>query len=105
MPGLIIDLDAIKAIYTDSSALVISAGGVDTEPFEIVAGVLQWSIPLHLCGLVDYIMRHVLKDINQSTGIVLKRRKCRRHPELRLHDLDFADDIALLSSSIEPADQ
>ena len=103
IPGVIID--AIKAIYTDSSALVISADG-DTEPFEILAGVLQGDTlaPFLFIVVVDYIMRHALKDINQSTGIVLERRKSRRHPELRLHDLDFADDIALLSSSIEAAE-
>ena len=37
IPGIIID--AIKAIYTDSTALVISSDGV-TDPFPILAGVL-----------------------------------------------------------------
>ena len=103
IPAVIID--AIKAIYTDSSALVISTDG-DTEPFEILAGVLQGDTlaPFLFIVVVDYIMRHALEDINQSTGIVIERRKSRRHPELRLHDLDFADDIALLSSSIESAE-
>ena len=38
------------------------------------------------------------------TGITLERRVDKSHPDVRLHDLDFADDIALLSSSIESAE-
>ena len=74
IPAVIID--AIKAIYTDSSALVISTDG-DTEPFEILAGVLQGDTlaPFLFIVVVDYIMRHALKDTNHSTGIVIERRK------------------------------
>ena len=50
-------------------------------------------------------MRHALKDIKHNTGIVLEQRKSRRYPEVRLHDLDFADDIALLASSIASAEE
>ena len=102
IPGIIID--AIKAIYTDSTALVISPDGV-TEPFPILAGVLQGDTlaPFLFIVVLDYVMRHALKDIHLSTGVILEERKSRRHPELRLHDLDFADDIALLSSSIQSA--
>jgi hypothetical protein len=97
-------IDAIKAIYTNSSALVISPEG-DSEPFQILAGVLQGDTlaPFLFIVVLDYIMRHALKDINHCTGIVIEERKSRRYPELRLHDLDFADDIALLSSSITSA--
>ena len=103
IPGIIID--AIKAIYTDSTALVISPDGV-TEPFPILAGVLQGDTlaPFLFIVVLDYVMRHALKDIHLSTGVILEERKSRRHPELRLHDLDFADDIALLSSSIQSAE-
>ena len=39
-----------------------------------------------------------------SSGIVLEPRRSKRHPKIRLHDLDFADDIALLASTIEKAE-
>ena len=103
IPGIIID--AIKAIYTDSTALVISLDGV-TDPFPILAGELLGDTlaPFLFVVVLDYIMRHALEDIHQSTGIILEERKSRHHSELRLHDLDFADDIALLSPSIESAE-
>ena len=105
IPGIIID--AIKAIYTDSTALVISSDGV-TDPFPILAVVLLGDTllvaPFLFLVVLDYIMRHAWEDIHQSTGIILEERKSRRHPKLRLHDLDFADDIALLSPSIESAE-
>ena len=84
---------------------MISPDGV-TEPFPILAGVLQGDTlaPFLFIVVLDYVMRHALKDIHLSTGVILEERKSRRHPELRLHDLDFADDIALLSSSIQSAE-
>ena len=103
IPGTIIE--AIKAIYDDSSALVITPDG-ETEPFQIQAGVLQGDTlaPFLFVVVLDYIMRHALKDIQANTGIVLEERKSRRYPEIRLHDLDFADDIGLLSTSISTAE-
>ena len=38
-----------------------------------------------------------------TDGIVLKRRRSRRHPPQLLSDLDFADDIALIEETIEKA--
>ena len=48
--------------------------------------------------------KHFLPHAYEETCIVLEPRRSRRHPEIRLHDLDFADDIALLASTIEKAE-
>ena len=45
-----------------------------------------------------------LENVPHSRVLCLEPRRSRRHPEIRLHDLDFADDIALLASTIEKAE-
>ena len=50
--------------------------------------------------VLDYVMRQALSSTYEETNIVLEPRTSRRHPEIRLQDLDFADDIALLASTI-----
>ncbi len=98
-------IEAIKLIYDDSSASVITPDG-ETESFQTHAGVLQGDTltPFLFVVVLDYIMRHALRGIQQETGIVLKERKSSHYPEIRLHDLDFADDVALLSTSIAIAE-
>ena len=52
-----------------------------------------------LFGLViDFIMRHAVDDNNR--GIVLIPRRSSRYPEVRLSDLDYADDIALFRPNL-----
>ena len=65
IPGIIID--AIKAIYTDSTALVISSDGVK-DPFPILAGVLQGDAlaPFLFVVVLDYIMRRGLLAIHKG---------------------------------------
>ena len=103
LPNIIIE--AIRVIYEDSSAVVITPDG-ETSSFQILAGVLQGDTlaPFLFIVVLDYVMRHALENISLDTGIVLEERRSRRHPETRLHDLDFADDIALLSTSIPAAE-
>ena len=103
IPDIIVK--AIKVIYDNSSAIVISPDG-ETEPFKISAGVLQGDTlaPFIFITVLDYIMRYALTDIHDETGILLEPRRSRRYPEIRLHDLDFADDIALLATSISKAE-
>ena len=44
--------------------------------------------------VVDYIMGNVVKDVGENIGFAIQRRRC---PALQLTDLDFADEIALLT--------
>ena len=81
---------------------MVSTADGDSDPFNIVTGVLQGDplAPFLLIICLDYAMRI---SIAESDGIVLKKRRSRRHPSQILSDLDFADDIALLEETITKA--
>ena len=51
--------------------------------------------------LVDYLLKKATSQLD--SGVVTHPRRSRRHPAKSLNDLDFADDIALLESSISRA--
>ena len=59
-------------------------------------GVLQeGTLALYLFTIVlDYVMREAM-IITDNFRFTLSKRRSRRHPPVRLSDLDFADDIAL----------
>ena len=52
--------------------------------------------------VLDYVLRMSF-DLNNSKGLQLHPRKNSRHPAVHLKDADFANDIALISNSIENA--
>ena len=52
--------------------------------------------------VVDYAMRMSVDNINEN-GFQIHTRKSSRHPAVFITDLDFADDIALISNSLENA--
>ena len=93
-------LNAIDILYKDTRAKVVSPDG-ETEYFNIVAGVLQGDTlaPYLFIIVLDYIMRHVMSKNNN--GFTVEERKSRRIPEVKVTDLDFADDIALISNLID----
>ena len=94
-------VNAIRTMYKDTSCIVSTSDG-DTDPFNIVTGVLQGDplAPFLFIICLDYAMRSSIVD---SDGIVLKRRRSRRHPPQVLSDLDYADDIALIEATIAKA--
>ena len=53
--------------------------------------------------VVDYILRISLDSIN-SHGLTLQERKSTRHPSKHITDLDYADDIVLLSDQVNNAE-
>ena len=77
--------------------------GTISEPFMVTTGVLQGDVlaPFLFIMLIDYLMRKATD--NCESGIVTHPRQSRRHPAIYLNDLDFADDIALLESSMTNA--
>ena len=97
-------IKAIKALYTNTKAKVITPDG-ETEQFDIVAGVLQGDTlaPLLFITVLDYVLRISL-DANNTKGLLLKPRTSRRHPAVHLTDLDFADDLAIPSDTVENAE-
>ena len=94
-------IEAIKVMYQNTSAVVITPEGL-TEKFFINTGVLQGDplAPLLFIICLDYAMRMAL---NNSDGLTLHPQKSKRKPAEKLSDLDFADDIALLSDSLADA--
>jgi hypothetical protein len=99
-------LQAIKQMYTNTKARIISPDG-ETEMFEITAGVLQGDTlaPFLFVIVLDYAMRKALAGKEEDLGFTLTPRRSRRHPKEVLTDLDFADDIALLSDEIVQAQE
>ena len=76
-----------------------------TEAFLILAGVMQGDTlaPYLFIIVIDYVMRICLKG--KDFGITLKQRRSRIHPTVKLQDVDFADDLALLSDSTAEAQE
>ena len=102
IPPIIIE--AIKAMYTNTTATIITPDG-ETTFFDIVAGVLQGDTlaPFLFIIVLDYILRLSLDTMNEK-GLLLHPRRSRRHPAQHLTDLDFADDLALITESVKDAE-
>ena len=93
-------IDAIKILYTETSATVLSPDG-ETSPFDICAGILQGDTlaPFLFIIVLDYVLRMSVDKINNS-GLEIQPRRSSRYPAVYLTDTDFADDIALISGSL-----
>ena len=94
-------ISAIKVLYTSSHSKILTSDG-ETEPFETLAGILQGDTlaPYLFIIVVDYILR-VSVDTKSEDGVQLFPKLSTRHPAKHLTDTDFADDIALISRSIQ----
>ena len=94
-------VNAIEVLYTNSSSAVMVDGGI-SKPFDVSTGMLQGDVlaPFIFIILVDYLLG---KAYGPDSGVVTHPRQSRRYQAKLLNDLDFADDIALLESSIPRA--
>ena len=95
-------VNAIGVLYNNSKSAVMVDGNL-SDPFQVTTGVLQGDVlaPFLFIVLIDYLMKRATENI--ESGVVTHPRQSRRHPAKTLNDLDFADDIALLESSIPNA--
>ena len=93
-------LSMISKSCEKTRARVITPDGT-TEFFDILAGVLQDDTlsPYLFAIVLDFVMR---KAFEGELGFHLNRRS-RRTPPTVVTDLDFADDIALLTEEIKQA--
>ena len=84
-------INIVKLMYTDSMCAVLD-DGEETEWFKVKTGVKQGCVMSGFLFLlvIDWVMRETTR--NNNTGI-------RWQMMSKLEDLDFADDIALLSST------
>ena len=97
-------VEAIEDMYQDTTAKVLSPDG-ETKPFKILSGVLQGDTlaPYLFIIVLDYTLRKAIDGREEELSFCLKKHQSRRvGPEI-LTDLDFADDIALLSEQIQQA--
>ena len=97
-------LGAIKAIYNYLRAKGVSPDR-DTDYFGISAGVMQGDTlaPFLFVIVLDYALRKAINGRGVELGLTLTERRGRRHPAVSICDLDFPDDIVLLSNEIEQA--
>ena len=97
-------MNAIMEIYRNIKAKVKSPDG-DTDYFEILAGVMQGDTlaPFLFVIVLDYAMRQAIEGKEEELGLTLHQRQSRRIPAKSITDLDFADDIVLLSNEINQA--
>ena len=99
----------IMYMYNGSKSHVMTSDGPSDE-FEITAGVLQGDTlaPFLFVIIVDWIMRNAIEEIGEGVGFSLQQNSTRigRRRDgspVELTDLDFADDIALLSDNMADA--
>ena len=73
--------------------------------FGIVAGVLQGdtsaSFMFNFC--LDYVLRTSI-DLKKEIGFTLTKERSRRYPAQTITDVDYTDDIALLTNTPVPAE-
>ena len=92
---------ATEVLYVNTTVQVLFPDG-DTDFFKIYAGVLQG------CTLLVYCDTGLCNGNGNSTptsyGFMLCKSRSRRHLAVVITDTHYADDIALLSDSIEQAE-
>ena len=89
-----------KTMYYNPETFVLSPDGATDSSFTIV-GIFQGNTvaPYLFIIVVNYILRISLDPINNH-GLTLQERKSTRHTSKHITDLDYADDIALLSDQV-----
>ena len=98
-------VNAIKLIYENSSAQVLTPDG-ETAFFNITSGIFQGDTlaPFLFIIVLDYALKEAFKMSDTNTGIIIEPRRSRRNPEIRIRELAYADDIALLNTSLQLAE-
>jgi hypothetical protein len=94
----------ISELYTGTKAKVVTADGT-TGLFEILVGVLQGDTlaPYLFIIVVDYITTLTMDDDKTDSGFTLKPARSRRVLAEKLAEVEFADDVALVTDTIEGA--
>ena len=61
--------------------------------------------PFLFVTVLDFALRRAIKGKEEELGLTIKKRQSSRVGALRLCDLDFADDIVLMSDTVQQAQQ
>ena len=99
-------MQAIEAMYANIRAKIVTPNG-ETELFDITAGVLQGDTlaPFLFIIVLDYALKRATEGKEEELGFTILPRRSRRFPKVSLTDLDFADDIGLISNEIRQAQE
>ncbi len=97
-------VQAIDDMYQGTKAKVLSPD-CETDAFTISSGVLQGDTlaPYLFIIVLDYALLKAIQGREEEQGFCLKKRRSRRVGPEVITDLDFLDDIALLSEQIRQA--
>ena len=96
-------LKAMEASYPKTMAKVVSLDG-ETAVFMLRDGVLQGdTLAPYIFIIVLHYALHQATNDHEKLGFTIKPGRTKRVGPVTLTDLDFADDIALLSDQMEEA--
>ena len=87
-----------------TKAKVVTADCI-TEIFDILAGVLQRDTlaPYLFIIKIDYIMTVTIDDDDSYSGFTLRHARSRRIGAEKIADVEFTDDFALVTDTLEGA--
>ena len=100
-------INEIMIAYKYTKSIERSDDG-DTELITITGGVLQGDIlaPFLFITCLDYSHIYVLKmslDRDNVLGFTLSERNSRRYPAIKMTDVDYADDLAIVTDKTSEA--
>ena len=90
------------SLHKKTTAKVFCPGG-DTSFFQFMQKFCRKIHYLFIIA-VNYAMRKAISNLAYC-GFTLEKAKSRRHPALCITAIDYADDIALLSDSVDKAEK
>ena len=78
---------------------------METEYFDIVAGILQGDTLAQFLFIIclDYVLRTSIDKIREN-GFELTKKRSRRYPATTITEADYADDIAILANTPNQAE-
>ena len=96
-------IKAIRLLYDSSQSRVQTIDGY-TDFFKTLLGVLQGDTlaPFLFIIVLDYVLGNCMSP---DLGLTITPRQNRRVPAVTVTDLDVADDLALLSNTIQQAEK
>ena len=92
----------VMLLHTGTTAKMVTPDG-SSEDFDALAGVLQGgTLASYIFVIVlDCLLRNTISEVGDEVSFTTKHRRSKGYPAEYLTDLDFADDIVLLSDNME----
>ena len=90
-------LNAILMLYKNTRYMVRSPDG-DTPFFDITTDVLHGDkLAQFICIICIHYILKKLVDSNLHPGFTLAKESINRYPHVHITDIDYADDISVIS--------